>query len=674
GTVSTATAAISAEPLETIRTRCTEALAPAVFYDAFHAAGYQVGPSYCRILEILAGNDESLCRLEGVTRPGDPDPGLMDSILQSISAASYEFRQAIEGGERIYIPMGALEIMFIAPLGAEIWCHSRSRTTGAAIEADVRVYSSEGALLMTIDGFSLRRTDRRTMFAAETTPGMLYQLAWSKMESTGEKIHAGQYLVTGDAAGAGPLATAISASGQNCLRVFSDKVVSEAVARSRSSDSLTILIVAPFAEPESGLISLPQQLADMSALIAGLGEQLTLSEGIKLWLLTKEAAPVENTMPNPLQAAFQGIGRAAALEYPQIWGGMVDLDVIPTSQTVIELLTLISSPDNEREVAMRGNRLFFPRLERLPANRGNSIVHFRNDASYLITGGTGSLGLVLAESLVRAGVRHICLAGRKEPLGETASRIAAIAATKATVTFMQADAASADDLDRLFTHFGTTMPPLGGLFHLAGMLDDSPLSSLERSRLELSMGAKAFGAWHLHRLCAGIELDYFVLFSSAAGLLGGRGQGGYAAANSFLDSLAWLRRSQGLTAISIDWGPFSGGGMAESSEMVRRVIERQGFGFIPPDTMFSIMEHLLCPDLVSAAAVLCDWERYREANQLPSGGLLAGLTVREKQAAPSAKISTIMLELQHADPEQRRKLLTSHLQLKAGEIIGVPWD
>lgn len=674
GTVFTAAAAMSVEPLETIKKRCSESLDPAAFYDAFHAAGYQVGPSYCRIREILAGSDESLCRLEGVTRPGDPDPGLMDSILQSISAASYEFRQAIEGGERIYIPMGALEVKFTVPMGPEIWCHSRSRTTGAAIEADVRVYSSAGALLMTIDGFSLRRTDRSTMFAAETTPGMLYQLAWNKIESTGEKIHPGQYLVIGDAAGAEPLATEIVALGHTCLWVSSDKLVSEAVACSRNGDALTILMVAPFAEPESGLVDLPQQLADISALIAGLGEQLTLSEGIQLWLVTNGAAFVENALPNPLQAAFQGIGRAAALEYPQIWGGMVDLDTVPTSPTVKELLTFISFPDNEREAAMRGNRLFVPKLERLPANRGNSSTAFRSDASYLITGGTGSLGLVLAESLVRAGVCHLCLAGRKEPVGATASRIAALAATGATITFMQADAASADDLDRLFTSFGTTMPPLGGLFHLAGMLDDSPLSSLEISRLELSMGAKAFGAWHLHKLCAGIELDCFVLFSSAAGLLGGRGQGGYTAANSFLDALAWLRRSQGLTAISIDWGPFSGGGMAESSAMVRRVIERQGFGFILPDNMFSVMEQLLCPDLTSAAAVLCDWERYREANQLPPGGLLAGLTVREKQAAPSEKISTILLELQDAAPEQRRKLLTSHLQLKAGEIIGVPWD
>ena len=669
GTVSAPGAAPSGEALDGIKRRCSEALDPAAFYQAFLAAGYQVGPSYRRIREIWGGSGESLCRLEGVSRPGDPDPGLMDAILQSMSAASHEFRQAIAGGERIYIPMGALEVLFTAPLESDIWCHSRSRTTGAAIEADLRVYSSDGAQLMTIGGFSLRRTDRATMFAAETTPEILYRRAWKTFDPTA-KIGAGQYLVVGAAAETGPLAAAISALGHPCIQLSRETLASEAVARSRSRGGVSILIAAPLAEPESGQENLPEQLAGISALIAGVGEHLALSEGVKLWLVTREAACLEGNNPNPLQAAFQGIGRAAALEYPQLWGGMVDLDAFPSGRTVEQLLGFMAAPDTEREAAVRGNSVLVPRLERLPGISGNTGAPFRSDASYLITGGTGTLGLVLAESLVTAGVRHLCLAGRTEPAGEAAGRFAALASKGASVTFMQADAASAHDLERLFTCFGTTMPPLGGLFHLAGVLDDAPLSSLDRSRLQQSMGAKALGAWHLHRLCESLQLDHFVLFSSAAALLGGRGQGGYAAANSFLDALACLRRSLGLPAVSIDWGPFSGGGMAESSEMVRRVIERQGFGFIPPDSMFPIMEQVLGADLPCAAAVLCDWDRYREANQLAPGGVLAALTSREKPGARSENLCAIRQELRDAAPDQRRKLLIGHLQLRAGEIIG----
>lgn len=660
------------EPLEIIRLRCTEARDPAAFYDAFLAAGYHVGPSYRRIREILVGADESLCRLEGVTLPGDPDPGLMDAILQSMAAASDEFRQAIEGGERIYIPMGAQELIFAAPLGSEIWCHSSSRTTGDAIEGEVRVYSPEGALLMTVSGFSLRRTDRKTLFVAENRAELLYHIAWLPAEQQ-PIVHLNHsFMVIGDDDTACSLAATITSLGYSCITVSPEKAINEAVAVRQKCDSLAILFLAPHLEPDLKLGVLPEELAVMSALIGGLGEQPSLSDGVKLWLVTHKAVAVEGTQPDPVQGAFQGLGRAALLEYPGLLGGMADLDVIPSGQTLEQLLAFITTPGDEREAAMRGDRLYVPRLERLPLRSGNNSPRFRSDASYLIIGGTGALGLALAESLIEAGVRHICLAARTEPSGETASRIDIIASTGATVTFKQVDASSYNDLKSLVTTFGATMPPLAAVFHLAGVLDDAPLSGLDRKRLERSLGAKAFGAWYLHRLCAGLELDHFVLFSSAAGLLGNRGQGAYCAANSFLDGLALLRRSQGLPGISIAWGPLSGGGMAESSGTIRRLVERQGFGFIPAAVMFQLVEQLLHRDLPCAVAIQCDWNRYREANQLPAGGFLSGVAAREQHnVAYTDKHSPILRELRDALPGNQKPLLTRHLQQRAGEVIGL---
>jgi aryl carrier-like protein len=351
---------------------------------------------------------------------------------------------------------------------------------------------------------------------------------------------------------------------------------------------------------------------------------------------------------------------------------MADLDVLPVGRALEQVLTFMAAPGDEREVALNDGRLCVPRLERLPVKNGTGAPLLRDDASYLVTGGTGALGLTLAESLCRAGVRHLCLAGRNEPVGEPAERIAAMASNGVTVVFMKVDAASAADLERLFSAIGATMPPLAGVFHLAGLLDDAPLSALDKTRLQKSLGAKAAGAWHLHRLCAGLNLDHFVLFSSAAALLGNRGQGGYCAANAFLDGLTLLRRSQGLPALSIAWGPLSGGGMAESSDTVRRLVERQGFGFIPADTLFPLMEQLLRSDVSCGAAIQCDWNRYREAGKLPVGGFLSGVTSREQQHTAAADDrSPILLELQDAVPAHRMALLTKHLQQRAGEVIGL---
>lgn len=670
GTVGSCSVSLQAEPLDVIRERCCQTLDPADFYDAFIAAGYKVGPSYRRIREILAGTGESLCRLEGVGSPGDPDPGLMDAILHSMGAASNEFRQAIAGGERIYIPVGAREIIFAAALEAEIWCHSRSRTTGDAIESEVRVYSPDGALLMVVDGFSLRRTDRATMYAAEKNAESLYRLEWQKADQPARKNGIGPYLVIGDNPLAHRLAAAINALGCSCSEVSPEAVLSEAAALLQKGDRLTVLLAAPAAGVEPEPEGLPEQLAGLAAVIAGLGEDLPQA-GVKLWLITQGALDVAGLQTDPLQAACQGLGRVAALEYPEIWGGMADLDPLLSAETVSQLLAFMAEPGDERESVIRGEELFVSRLERVASDKGSRPIAFRNDATYLITGGTGALGLVLAESLVAAGVRHLCLTGRSEPIGEKSGRIAFLASRGATVTFKRADAASFNDLERLFTTMGTSMPPLAGIFHLAGELDDAPLAALDTARLQRSLAAKASGAWHLHRLSSGLKLDHFVLFSSAASLLGNRGQGAYAAANAFLDGLARLRRNQGLPALSIAWGPLSGGGMAESSDRVRRMVERQGFGYIPSVSLFPVLEQLMCSDLACAAAIQCDWNIYQEASGRP-GAFLSRLVQRaQRHVAQADDRAAILRELQDALPDRRTALLTGHLRQRAAEVIGL---
>jgi len=661
-----------AEPFALIRKRCTRQLDPAEFYAAFLAAGYKVGPSYQRIKEILAGDGESLCRLEGVAHPADPDPGLMDAILHSMGATSQEFRQAIEGGERIYIPVGAQEVVFVAPLGAEIWCHSRALTTADAIESQVRVYSAEGALLMAVSGFSLRRTDRKTMYATERTEGLLYHLNWKALPESSQEVAQGRYLVIGEDAVAGSISTAISSLGHSSTSLSPKAALSETQTWGKNGEALTILLAASLAEPESGMMGLPEQLAGLSSLIAGLAERFHHTAGAKLWLVTQRAAAASGPPPNPLQAACQGLGRAAALEYPEIWGGIIDLDDTAFSFPALsKLISFLADPGSEREIALRGGNLYCPRMEHLSVP-GESGPLFCNDASYLITGGAGALGLALAESLVTAGVKHLCLSGRHVPAGEAAERIAALASAGAAVTFMKADVSSGPEVERLLAVMQTTMPRLAGVFHLAGVLDDAPLASLDAERLRRSLGAKAAGAWHLHRLCAGLKLDHFVLFSSAAGVLGNRGQGAYCAANAFLDGLSGWRRSQGQPALSIAWGPLSGGGMAESSDTVKRLVERQGFNYILAETVLPIVEQACRAPYPCIAAVRCDWDRYQEFYRLSPGGLLSGLTSRQHSPLEVEDRSPILRELQEADPAARRALLTRHLQQRAGEVIGLP--
>ena len=183
-------------------------------------------------------------------------------------------------------------------------------------------------------------------------------------------------------------------------------------------------------------------------------------------------------------------------------------------------------------------------------------------ATYLITGGLGGLGLACARWLADSGARHVVLIGRRSPDGAARAAIAELEAQGVEVRLAPVDVTDAVRLEELLESVTQTMPPLRGVLHAAGSVDDGMLSDQNWTRFERVMAPKVRGTWNLSTLTRHLPLDFFVMFSSGAALLGSPGQGNYAAANSFLDSLAYVRLAAGLPALSIDWGIWSEVGMA----------------------------------------------------------------------------------------------------------------
>ena len=165
-----------------------------------------------------------------------------------------------------------------------------------------------------------------------------------------------------------------------------------------------------------------------------------------------------------------------------------------------------------------------------------------------ITGGLGSLGLHVARWLADSGAREIVLVGRRGPTPSAAAAIAALEASGAHVVTLEADIAQRADVDRVLAHVAASMPPLRGLVHAAGVLDDGVILGQTWTRLAAVMAPKVRGAWNLHEATRQLPLDFFVMFSSIASALGSPGQSNYASANAVLDALAHYRRGQGLAA------------------------------------------------------------------------------------------------------------------------------
>jgi len=214
----------------------------------------------------------------------------------------------------------------------------------------------------------------------------------------------------------------------------------------------------------------------------------------------------------------------------------------------------------------------------------------RGDGSYLVTGGLGTLGLQVAQLLADEGARHLVLTGRRGVSSDAArAGIARLEAAGVEVQVVAADIADRDAVARVLEVCHRSAP-LRGVVHAAGVLDDGVLAQQTRPRLERVLAPKAWGAWQLHTLTRGMSLDFFVAFSSAASLLGSAGQGNYAAANAFLDALMERRRGEGLPGLSINWGPWSGAGMAAALE---QRMQAQGLGMIPPEAGIEVLREVL---------------------------------------------------------------------------------
>ncbi|MFF1906128.1 amino acid adenylation domain-containing protein [Kitasatospora sp. NPDC058218] len=237
--------------------------------------------------------------------------------------------------------------------------------------------------------------------------------------------------------------------------------------------------------------------------------------------------------------------------------------------------------------------------------------------SVLITGGVGGLGGQVATWLADAhGVRDFVLTSRRGPDAPGAvALVAGLEELGATATVVAADSGDADSMASVLALFDADRP-LRGVVHAAGVLDDGALSALTPERLDTVFSPKVDGAWHLHQLTQDVDLDFFLLFSSISDILGAPGQGNYAAANAFLDSLAHLRRAQGLPATSVAWGPWDGEGMAATlSERDRARISRTGMDALSPQDGLELLEETVRsgrPLTVAAALDLTSLQSYYE--------------------------------------------------------------
>ncbi|HOV85964.1 MAG TPA: SDR family NAD(P)-dependent oxidoreductase [Syntrophobacteraceae bacterium] len=375
------------------------------------------------------------------------------------------------------------------------------------------------------------------------------------------------------------------------------------------------------------------------ALLLGCAATLSLIQAMtdayigppSLWLVTRGAQPAgrECTVPGLFQSPLWGMGKVIPLEHPDLSCVRIDLD--PEGAEPVDHLfrELNRKEAREDQVAFRNGQRYVARLSlhnavigsspcSEPASGSRIPLTFSADGSYMVTGGLGGLGLLTARRLVERGARNVILVGRNPPGPEAAGRITEMERRGARVTVIKADISDAKQVAEILDDIEAALPPLRGIIHAAGLLDDGILVNLTWERFSRVMAPKVNGAWALHALTASrnVSLDFFVLFSSAAAMLGNAGQANHAAANAFLDALAHHRRAQGLAGLSINWGAWSETGIVAGDQRAAKAMKNAGLGGITSREGLIILEQLMACSPAQIGVSPMDWPRFIKRFQL----------------------------------------------------------
>jgi acyl transferase domain-containing protein/SAM-dependent methyltransferase/acyl carrier protein len=619
------------------------------FYEAAALNGFQFGESFRGIQSVWRKDGEALARvvrpsvLEGDAAMYRFHPALLDACLQVFGATL----PADDLQPAAYVPVRIASLSVERSPAAALWCHARLDAgvshAPEVFTTDLDIFDAEGRSVTAVRGFTTRRVESSALarLAGRHDSECLYRIEWRHVDVE-------------PTAPPRPLSWLVvkpQAAESTWIRLVENSTW-DGVAFVCGEDDTD----------ESRLCHSFMTLAQ--TLVRGVGPR-------RLTLVTRGSQPVPGSS-TPLalaQATLWGAASTFMLEHPEIECRLIDIDPAGTSDAAPFL-----AADTEPRVAVRGSQTFVPRLTRIRALPMPSDPAPARPGAYLVTGGTGALGLAAARWLASRGASHIVLVGRRHPDAGVLARCREIEGPSCEIIVRQANVAHEEELARVFNEIDRALPPLRGIIHAAGVVTDAPFRRQTAPGLDEVMAPKICGVRNLERFTDGRPLDFFVVFSSAASLWGSPGQANYAAANAWLDAWAHRRRQAGLTALSINWGPWAGDGMAARSGATSG-LRRFGVDALSADVALAAMERLLQADLAQAAVVALNWAKLRETPLWRwRSGLFAEFAV-PLQGPTETKVAeehaAILRRIHAAPPSSREILILEMIRDAAAGVMGV---
>lgn len=634
------------------------------FYVRTGSLGFDYGDAFRSVQRVTAGEDWAIAEITVPAAIADEldtfrfHPALVDGAFQTLFGAPFLGQ---EETQEPYLPTRIRHCAFYRAPEEHMRVHVHVvSATREEVESDITITDMTGRPLAVFAGFTVQSLTASSNMSPDHIDKSLLEIQWC---ATSDEVSAdahdrqqntsadSSWLILVDESGVGAsLAEELRHRGHH-VRTVEHRTVSDLTEADgdyamnpRCPEQMDRMFTHLAAEGSPvGIIDCwpldisecdsdeNQQLGTLA--ILRLVKSLAEHDNVKsrLYLITANAQPAPGTRLRGVdQAAVWGLGRVIGhQEFPEQWGGLIDIDMDPAAdraQTIARIGDYVLDREPEDQIAIRGPMTFVPRLRPCHGLTRPFPTKLTPDATYLVTGGAGALGRVVATYLAERGARHITLLSRSiipprdrwpsmtedDPHFATVRTIEKIEHLGAQITTASVDVADRDQVAAwLSGHLRGGGRPVRGVVHAAGSVNDQLLVNMSEVDFATVVAPKITGTRVLHDTFKGHELEFFVMFGSAGSTIASPGQGNYAAANAFLDAFAHYRRAQGLPALTVGWGPWSVGMIEELK--LEKIYAARGIELITPAVGTRILDRLINQKTPNVVAISADWARARHA-------------------------------------------------------------
>ena len=660
---------------------------PERFYEKLNSLGLNYGAAFRCIDQLQYSDEQVLTRLvtNNDVRGYNIPPTLLDAALHSLAVGLLK-----EDDGNLFLPVGMKSVSAFATIEDAAWCFAEwTKNDGPNRTADLVLADDDGNVLLEIKELQVQQVSLAALrqMSGAGAERLVYELNWKPTRLAATVLEPKNWLIVSSSSTTQTnehpsLATSI----ENKLTERGHQVTTldwmplatkddwqqqfQQLADSQADFQLHGIawcVSDAAAGDASKKLDDSDQLAAALSCVQGLLAcgQRKLDCGFEF--LTRQAIAVQPTEPvDPDHTKIWGLARVLGAEQPELRFRMLDFDgsveQVQEKAAMATDILLTETPDNQHVI--RDGQLLVPRMNQAKLTKRDSFAA-NPDGCYLVTGGLGMLGREVGKWLAEKGAKQVVLVSRREPDDQAKSFIESIAALDCQVVVHSADMTSHSDVQQLFQRFGNDLSKLSGVIHAAGILDDGLVESQTWQRFQKVLAPKIIAADLLHEMTKDLELDLFVLYSSAASVLGSPGQSNYAAGNAYLDGLAWRRRQLGLPAVSINWGPWIAG-MADDERIVKR-LALQGITPLGVREAHDALEKMLAADTVQALVMDVDWRRMKMGPTGDTPAMIQELVGarRQKRGADSALVG----KLKQLKGSAQRELLVKTVQDSLQRIL-----